>query len=135
MKIGFAPFFEEFTGADRQREKRWMGTDPTEPIFGVGVIRFPPVHNAVNEAAVGIFNILGEAVGSVEVIVPKIDERTEKFLNGGREANVLKSGVEAAVDFRNGQGTRAWVGTEMRGFFSVKEPFEIVKESSGTHRG
>ena len=107
MEIGFTAFFEKFTGVQGQREKGWMGADTTEPVLGVGVIRFTPVHDAVNEAAVGIFNVLCEIVGGVQVIVPKIDQRPEKFFKCGSEADIAKGCVEATVELRNGEGARA----------------------------
>lgn len=94
--------------------KSGMSAHTTEPVGGIAKVRLPPVHNTMDEGAVGPFDLLSQRVRGVEVIVPKEKERADKLLVGGCEPLCRQNLIETVVHFGDTPGSRARTWTEVR---------------------
>src|SRR6185437_6632127 len=48
-----------------------MFADPPKPVFGGAIVRFAPVHYAVEKTAIGGVDVLGNRVGLIQIIMPE----------------------------------------------------------------
>lgn len=67
------------TGPPRQLHKGAVPPDSTKPISGIAVIGFAPVHDTMNEGAIGVLDSLGERVGGIEMVMPEKDQSSNQF--------------------------------------------------------
>ena len=64
-------FSQEFSDATREFWKTGMFAHAPPPVFRVPIIRFAPVHDGVDQAAVRILDSLRNGMRRIEMIMPK----------------------------------------------------------------
>src|SRR5438046_10561470 len=79
-----------------------------EPVLGVAVVRLAPMHDRVQETALGVVDVLRYSVRLVQMIVPEQGCGANQRLEPRRELCGLNETVELAVQFHQGQPARAW---------------------------
>jgi len=97
----------------------------TEPIGGISVIRFPAVHDAVDEGAVGVIDSLGNRVSRVEVVVPQEDKSPGKLLLVAGKCCTRRKALDLRAQRSFGFHVRARSGpqvSQLRGSKQSHEP-------------
>lgn len=102
-----------------------MFADTMEPIFRITVVRFAPVHDAVNKRAIGCLNVLRDAMGFIEMIVPQQHQRAHEFLVLFWQPGRAKENVEGFFQFHNGFTAEAFLRSEGRQFFCLQQRLEV----------
>jgi hypothetical protein len=96
---------EQGRNAFRERRKGVMFADAPEPVFGVAVIRLPPMHDAVEPASIARFDPLGNRVRSVQMIVPQQRRAAQHRLMAGINARRGKNRRKFLLQLFDGQDT------------------------------
>ena len=80
-----------------------MRANPAEPVFGISVIRLATVHDGVDQASIGVLDLLRDLVTFVEMIVPKINCCAEQIADGIRGPRSFQGSLQSCVDLRESQ--------------------------------
>lgn len=70
--------FEKIRCFCGERFKAGVPAHALEPVLGIAVVRFTAVHDAVKITAIRTFDVLGDRVRCVELIVPEQDRRADQ---------------------------------------------------------
>jgi hypothetical protein len=95
-----------------------MAAHTAKPVFGIAVIGFTTMDNAVKITTVHIFDALRDRVGLIEMVVPKQHRGTHQRV--GFRAKGL-------VDLDDRFSARPSLGAEVRAFWSVEEVVKISR--------
>src|SRR5258706_8301586 len=79
-KIGLALGLKQGAHTARDFRENRMLAHTMEPVFGVAIIRLAAMQDAMDESAIGIFDLLRNHVGGLEAVVPKQDQSTNELL-------------------------------------------------------
>src|SRR5207248_6795172 len=99
---------------------------PPEPILGIAIIRLAAVHDAVNEGAISIFNVLRDYVRRLEVIVPEQKQGADERWLPGRKFCAVKQLVERPIQGRLRLDARARPRPQFGRFRRGEKFFELV---------
>jgi hypothetical protein len=67
-----------------------MASHPSEPVPRVAKIRFPPMHDPMDECAVRILDPLGDGMRGIQPIVPKQDQSANQIARGCGQTALLQ---------------------------------------------
>ena len=91
-----------------------MLPNPAKPIFRIAVVRFTPMHNAVDECAVRIFYGLRDYMRGFEMIVPKQNQCANELLFGSWKFGLFKPFIQSSIQFCLGLNACPWPWPEFR---------------------
>lgn len=111
-KLGLASLFEELAGGGREEAVAGVGTHAAVPVLGVGVVRFAAVHQGVDPVGIGMFQVLDDAVGGLEVVVPEQDGGADGGGLQGRPTPFASQIAEGEVEGVGGLRVRAHFGAQ-----------------------
>jgi len=100
----------------------WKGrvfSHAVKPVFGISIVGFTTMHYGMNKRSIGVMNVLGDGMGTVEVIVPQEDQGSEQLLFGNRDFFGDEESLELALELGFGFDAGARPRPKLRGFFGV----------------
>ena len=74
-----------------------MGAHTMEPVFGISIVRFAAMHDAVEERAIGVLDGLRDYMGTVEMIVPQKHQGPYERLFGTGDFAAIEKFIERFV--------------------------------------
>jgi hypothetical protein len=103
-----------------QKLEATVAADAVKPVFGVAVIGFAAMDNAVKITAVRVFNTLRDHMSLIQVVMPKQHRRPDER---------VRFWAKGIIDFRNGFSAGPSIGTERRRLGGVEKIQDF-----GSHR-
>lgn len=74
-----------------------MVPDAPEPIGSISIVGFAPVHDRMDQRAIGSLDALRERMGGAEMIMPKENQRSNQLLLFGIQSNFVEEVIAVTL--------------------------------------
>jgi hypothetical protein len=112
VKVSFIASFKQFASLHGQPEIAGVNFYAAEPILCISVVGLAPVHDGMDETAILIFNLLGDGVRFIQMIMPEKQNGAQKSLNGSGNSRLSEGAGKHLVNSAGVDGIRPRCGTE-----------------------